>query len=315
MKATRDDAFGAELLFIVEGLPSSAGTKLSGSLRGPDCIRATTLPVTVPLLHVASPSGIAARAVLTEPAPWTPELPNRHRLEARLEGGDSLDAVSRQPFGGWISLRRLGRRGRMFLLDGRRFVLRGGPAVAVAEASASLAAARERHHAVVIDADDHGFAEKEAAGGNLETLLDAADREGVFVVVRFAAAQAESVAALTAFHPSAAFVIARDRGAADAFAPLRMPSGPLLGLEIEGGSPPPIDVGPADFLVVRLPPGGLPDDAWLSRPPPLPLVTCRGFGRDSETCDALQADLARWGVARVGPVLPWDWAGYLSDGQ
>ncbi len=313
VKATRDDAFGAEMLFVVEGLPSSAGVGLSGSLRGPDCSRATTLPVTVPLLSFASPRGVAARAVLTEPAAWTPELPNRYRLEARLEGGDALDEAWRQPFGGWIALRRLGRRGRMFLLDGHRFVLRGGPAVAITDAAASLAAARERHHAVVVEADDPGFAEGAGGETRFERLLEAADREGTFVVVRFDAAQAESVAACTAFHPSAAFAIARDRVAADAFAPLRMPSGPLLGFEIEGGSPPPIDVGPADFLVVRLPPGGLPNDAWLSRPPPLPLVTSRGFGRDPETCDALQAALARWGVDHFGPVLPWDWSGYLAS--
>jgi len=313
VKATRDDAFGAEMLFIIEGLPSSADIVLSGSLRGPDCSRATTLPITVPLLPFATPRGVAARAVLTEPAAWTPELPNRYRLEARLDGGDFLDVVSREPFGGWVALRRLGRRGRVFLLDGRRFVLRGGPAVAITDAAASLAAARERHHAVVVEADDPGFAEKAGRDTRVERLLDAADREGVFVVVRFDAAQAESIAACTVFHPSAAFAIARDRVAADAFAPLRMPSGPLLGIEVDGGSPPPGDVGQVDFLVVRLPPGALPNDAWLAGPPPLPLVACRADGGDPHTCNALQATLARWGVDRVGPVLPWDWSGYLAS--
>jgi hypothetical protein len=317
MKATRDDAFGAELLFVVEGLPSSAGTRLSGSLRGPDCSRATTLPVTMPLAAVASPLGVAARAVLTEPAPWTPELPNRYRLEARLEGGDES---WRQPFGGMIALRRLGRRGRSFRLDGRRFVLRGGPAVAIAEAVASLALARERRHAVVIDADDPSFAvharsdgPEQGGGGPLEELLDAADREGVFVVVNFCAGRSESVAIRTALHPSAAFVIARDREAADTFAPLRTPSGPLLGLTVDGGSAPPSDTGLADFLVVRLLPGRLPDNAWLASPPPLPLVACRADGGGSKTCDALQATLARWAVDGAGPVLSWDWSGYLLE--
>jgi hypothetical protein len=319
MKATRDDGFGAEMLFIVEGLPSSAGIGLSGSLRGPDCSRATTLPVTTPLLPVASPRGIAARAILTEPAPWTPELPNRYRLEARLEGGDAACEAWRQPFGGWIALRRLGRRGRSFRLDGRRFVLRGGPAVTIADAATSFGLARERHHAVLIDAEDPSFAvharsdgAEQGGGGPLEELLDAADREGVFVVVHFCAGRSESVAIRTALHPSAAFVIARDREAADTFAPLRTPSGPLLGLAVDGGSPPPSDSGPADFLVVRLPSGGLPDGAWLASPPPLPLVACRADGGGSTACDALQATLARWAVDGAGPVLPWDWSGYLA---
>lgn len=314
MKAIRDDAFGAEVLFVIEGLPSSAGIRLVGSLRGPDCSRATTLPVTVSLLHVASPGGVAARAVLTEPAPWTPELPNRYRLEARLEGGDALDDAWRQPFGGCIAVRRLGRRGRSFWLDGRRFVLRGGPAVGVAEAVASLAAARTRNHAVVVDIDAPGFTDRQPVGENLEAVLAAADRDGVFVVVNFRASQAESVATSTAFHPSAAFAIARDREAADAFAAIRAPSGPLLGLSVDGASSPPADVGPADFLVVRVPSGGLPFDAWLTSPPPVPLVACRAGGGDPQTCDALQAKLSRWGVDRAGTPLPWDWAGFLIDG-
>lgn len=313
MQSVRDDAFGAEVLFVVEGLPSSAGIRLAGSLRGPDCSRATTLPVTVSLLPVAAPLGVAARAVLTEPAPWTPELPNRYRLEARLEGSDGLDAASRQPFGGWIALRRLGRRGRSFWLDGRRFVLRGGPAVGAAEATLTLAAARSRNHAVIVDADDPGFADSHPVGDTIETVLDAADRDGVFVVVNFRASQAETVATATAFHPSAAFAIARDREAAAAFAAIRAPSGPLLGLSVDGSSSPPGDVGPADFLVVRVPSGGLPFDAWLTSPPPVPLVACRVGGGDSETCDGLQAKLARWGVHLAGGSLPWDWAGFLIE--
>ncbi len=310
VRATRDDAFGAEVLFVVEGLPSSAGMRIAGSLRGPDCSRATTLPVTVPLLPVASGRGVAARAVLTEPAPWTPELPNRYRLEARLDGGDALDESSRQPFGGWIALRRLGVRGWSFRLDGRRFVLRGGPAVAVDEATLSLAVARSRNHAVVVDADGSDLASAGDAA-TMERLLDAADRDGTFVVVVFSARRAASVAAITAFHPAAAFAIARDRVAADAFSTLRAPSGPLVGLSVDGGAPPPADMGPADFLVVRIPLEGRPHDGWLGGSP-LPLVACRADGGESAGCDGLQATLARWAVERAGPVLPWDWSGYLA---
>jgi hypothetical protein len=318
VKATRDDAFGAELLLAVEGVPSPAGVRLSGSLRGPDCSRATTLPVTVPLVPVASPLGVAARAVLTEPATWTPELPNRYRLEARLEGCDALLEASLQPFGGWLALRRLGVRGRSFRLDGRRFVLRGGPPVAMAAAAESLPAAREAIQAVVVDADDPGF----TADASLERLLEAADRDGTLVALKFSEPQSESLASSTAFHPAAGFVIARDREAASAFASCRTPSGPLLGLAVDGGSPPPSDAGPADFLVVRLAAGELPDDAWLARPPRLPLVACRGAdagtlprpeGPWSHPCDDLQRTLARWGVERSGPVLPWDWSGYLIE--
>ena len=293
----RDDAFGIELRIAVEGLPEqrAGAARLVGTLRGPTCSVATTLPVTATLLPVGGPVP-TARAVLTEPAHWSPELPNLYRLEARLDDGDDS-------FGGWIGVRRLGIRGRSFRLDGRRFVLRGETATP----PASLDSFRRRHRAVVLDA-----AVLDAS------LLDRADREGVFITVRFDADEAERLAIATARHPSAAFVVAADAVAAARFVEHRPASGPLVGLAVEGSAAPePVPPGVA-FLEVRLGPAAeAAHDRWFTDPSPLPLVAAAptDFGPAVDPCDRLQATLARAAVERLGTVLPWDWAGYVTSSR
>lgn len=293
----RDDAFGTELRIALEGLPEewAGGTRLVGTLRGPTCAVATTLPVTAPLVPVAGPAP-TSRVVLTEPAHWSPELPNLYRLDARLD--DASDS-----FGGWIGVRRLGVRGRSFRLDGRRFVLRGETAAP----PPSLDSFRRRHRAVVLDVTPFDA-----------SLLDRADREGAFIVVRFDEGEAERLAIATARHPSAAFVVAADAVAAARFARHRAASGPLVGLAVEGSAAPqPVPLGVA-FLEVRLDPAvEAAHDRWFTDPPPLPLVAAAlaDLGPDVDPCDRLQATLARAAVERLGPVLPWDWAGYVTSSR
>ena len=291
----RDDAFGTELRIALEELPEgrAGAARLVGTLRGPISAVATTLPVTAALVPIGAAEP-TSRVVLTEPAHWSPELPNLYRLEARLDDGDD-------PFGGWIGVRRLGVRGRSFWLEGRRFVLRGEAAAS----AASLDSFRQRHRAVVLH-----------AGPPDAPLLDRADREGAFIVVRFGEDGAEATAAAVARHPSAAFAVAADTAAAARFVEHRPASGPLVGLAVDGASPPgPIPPGVA-FLAVDVDPATcLPHERWFTEPPPLPLVaaTRSGFGPDVDPCDHLQATLARAAVERLGPVLPWDWAGYITS--
>ena len=116
------------------------GSTIAGSLTGPRRGRDTTLPATSRLMPLSDPAatGPASRAILTEPAFWTPDLPNLDRVEARLEpqGGDSWTTDA------WIGLRRLGIRGRSFWLDGRRWVPRVvvGPRDLAAAKDAGMAA-------------------------------------------------------------------------------------------------------------------------------------------------------------------------------
>lgn len=293
---------------------------LEGTLAGPSRGRDMTLPTTVKLVgltqhgHDAAGMPMAARAVFTEPAYWTPELPNRYRLQARVHEGDRLHIVIDR----MIGLRRLGMRGRSLWLDGRRWVPRGvsirspdfEPAV-----PRSLAAA-----AVMRDPSEEWCA--------------AADRVGVAIIARLEDAHglplgldvAVSRIAAWALHPSVVLVVVpralHPREAAEIIAAVRPLKGTMLvGHEVEGTRPPRVgarqSADRADCLVVDLPVDGLPHDGWRSAEVDMPMIAQRAVatGVASELrreCDRLQAALAGWGLAAGVTRLPWDWAGYLS---
>jgi hypothetical protein len=275
----------------------AAGTRLSGRLSGPRRGRDVTLPTTARLVPLPeSATGPAARAILTEPAFWTPDLPNRYRLEASLEspagGSRAVDA--------WIGLRRLGVRGRSFWLDGRRWVLRA-----------------------VVGPDDLPAAKAVSVGlvtaGASEPLLERADEIGVGLVPLLdAAAVVPARVAALARHPSALLAVIVDGPPDDLparFAAIRGVKGTLLvGAAVDGGLSPPPAAGGPDFLVVMLPPGGVPHADWrgpLSRPVVAWRRDAGASAGPRAACDALQRDLAAWGLAGGRDALPWDWAGYL----
>jgi len=93
----------------------------------------------------------------------------------------------------------------------------------------------------------------------------------------------------------------------------------LVALEGDGFEPPPAVPAGVDLLVVALPAGGLPHDAWRTDSPSVPLVARRLSSEASVSaaeppsrreCDSLQAALAGWGTAGEGPTP--DWAGYVA---
>ena len=274
------------------------GSTIAGSLTGPRRGRDTTLPATSRLMPLSDTvaTGPASRAILTEPAFWTPDLPNLYRVEARLEpqGSDSWTADT------WIGLRRLGVRGRSFWLDGRRWVPR------VVVGSGDLAAAKEAEVGLATESPaDDLLARADEIGVAVVSLLDA----GMLTAPRIAA---------IARHPSAMLaVLAADvvDDLADRVAAVRNAKGTLLlGMAVDGSRPPPAVAEAADFLVLTLSAHGLPHDGWRS-PPPRPLVAWRTTGPVTvaggrAACAALQRDLALWGLTS-GDTPPWDWAGYL----
>ena len=274
------------------------GTRLVGSITGPRRGRDTTLPVTARLVPLpgAADSGPASRAILTEPAFWTPELPNLYRVEARLEPS----AGAAGPVDAWIGLRRLGVRGRSFWLDGRRWV----PRVVV-----------HLRDVVAAKAATVGLASASPAA----ELLAATDELGVAVLPLLDAGSLDvpGIAAL-ARHPSAMLVVitadASPETIAARIAAVRRAKGTLLiGMAVDGTRPPPVGAEGSDFLAVMLPAGGLPHDTWRS-PPAQPLVAWRqeaDVAAPRAACDALQRDLALWRLAGGGDMSPWDWAGYL----
>lgn len=315
----RCDSLRADVYFRAT-LPAGldvAAAKLSGTLAGPDCAHAITLPVTATLAAASGDTGSAdaptlvARTILTEPASWTPELPNLYRLDARLEVGGRHVAAWRQPVG----LRRLGIRGRSLWLDGRRHVPRG--LVAGMEAI-DLAAFRAAALAAVVP-DPSGV------------FLGRCDAEGVVVVGLLADETGrlfgveDATAAVTrwAWHPSV-FVAVVPRGVSAAAVEqiattTRKHRGTLLlAWEVDGSRPPPAVAAGVDLLVVTLPAEGVPHEVWRAKLPAVPLVARRPSGAASapamrppsrRECDSLQAALAGWGTAAGGPAP--DWAGYV----
>jgi len=331
----RADDMRAEIAVQVACDDASGGEQLhvTGTLVGPRRGRDMTLPTTVKLVDVTGDrpgeeagQSAFARAVFTEPAYWTPELPNLYRLQAHVRRGDRTVAV----YDEMIGLRRLGVRGRSLWLEGRRWVPRG---LTIPTTDFDPVSLRSLSAAAVIDDPS-------------DEICVMADQAGVAIIARLmdldlrplaATRVAERIAAWS-LHPSVVLAVvprlASDEQAAAIVAAARPLKGTMLiGLEVDGTQPPDAVtvalVDAVDCLIVDLPRDGLPHDAWRSggswrrdtslpdKPPKeKPLLAQRLVATETATehrqeCDRLQASLAAWGLARAAGQLPWDWAGYL----
>ena len=308
-----DDMRGA--VFFRVARPASAGPELGplvleGTLTGPECRRATTLPTTARLVDLGRPGGdgrapagaAVARAVLTEPAFWTPDLPNLYRLAATVREGAHAAAVIETRVG----LRRLGARGRSLRLDGRRWVPRG-----VRIDVGDFAATDLRGTVAVMVNPD-------------EAICSHADTEGVAIVaiVKAVDTALPPAAVLSdrithwANHPSVVMaLLPSDTSATDAAVvaqAVRSVKGTLqLGWQVDGAEPPPDVPAGIDWLAVEVGIDRRPHAAWRDTAPMVPLVACGAGGGGRAACDALQAALAAWGLAAGGERVPWDWAGYI----
>jgi hypothetical protein len=132
------DVFYGELTtaraLIYARLPRPAddtGLSLSGQVRGPRCLHAQTLPLTVPLIDLGSGPTLLARAVIPEPSFWSPDVPSIYDVTVQLHRGTQPIAAARREIG----LRSLGARNRHLVLEGKTWVLRG---VSAASTTATL---------------------------------------------------------------------------------------------------------------------------------------------------------------------------------
>lgn len=296
---------------VAEADTAAGPLTVVGTLTGPSCTLAATLPTTAALADQGAGDGRAplARGLCTEPGFWTPELPCLYRAEVELRRGDRVVAS------GWrhVGLRRAGARGRSIWLDGRRYVPRG---VACDGSVDDLKSLRSLHAAAVI------------AGDRLGTAVEsAADRAGVAIVVRVpvpgdgpdAVGGVAAAIAERALHPSVLLSILPATLSADVVAAIARATSQsrgtmLLATAVDGRLPPPPLPPGIDVVVVELPAGGLPHAAWHAGPG-LPLVACEtgaaaGPAEARAACDSLQARLADWGSSTPG-ASPVDWAGYL----
>ncbi|MFM9059636.1 MAG: hypothetical protein ACKOSQ_11025 [Planctomycetaceae bacterium] len=296
----RCDEMRAECVVRIPG--AGAAATISGALTGPRRGRDTTLPVTARLQSTGN-AGVA-RAILTEPAYWTPDLPNLYRLEAVIESG----AAPPRSIDRLVGLRRLGVRGRSLWLDAHRWVPRAVATKGVAGIDAckpvSLAA-------LVVDPDEATLTRADELGVAVLALVSATATTAVAITDRIAGwtAHPAAVLAILPIHMPPAIVADVATCARDRKGTL------LLAATVSGTAPPPAVIPPGiDCLVVALDAAETPHDAWRSDAG-LPLVAWR---RDASTlaagrapCDALQAALATWGTTGTSDVLPRDWAGYI----
>ena len=323
----RADDMRAVVYVRVLDLPEGWGDNVSdhawsveGTLRGPRCALATTLPTTARFRGLLPSSGEAredvmptAEAILVEPGYWSPELPNRYQLDLYLKAPAGRELRWSQ----LVGVRRLGHRDGAFRLDGRRYVpravcrphaIRGGDPAALA----GLGDARACAAALWVDLP-------------ASACCEAADRDGVMLVAQLPDhlrdAEATREAARLAAHPSVGFLV---------LGPQHLPLLPRwrrfrgtlqLGLSVDGEVPPPwqgdgqASMEGLDFLVGQLG-NTLPHDGWRC-PPPLPVLIRRSLAGEARLlsiegarngCDTLQADMAAWLAAGTSPA--WEPAGY-----
>ena len=326
----RADDMRAEIMVrVAVGEVNGDGSRLhvTGTLVGPRRGRDMTLPTAVKLVDVtvdrladADARQALARAVFTEPAYWTPELPNLYRLQAEIQRGDQTVAVVDR----MVGLRRLGVRGRSLWLESRRWVPRG---VTIPPTGFDPTALRSLSAAAVVN-------DPTAA------ICAAADQAGVAIIARLEGADgvpldtagARDRIAAWALHPSVVLAVVPRLESADRagaiIAVVRPLKGTMLvGLEVDGTQPPDAVpaaiVGGVDCIIVDLPCDGVPHNGWRLGSPwgaDKPLVAQRAgvAGNAAEhrrECDRLQAALAAWGCGQGTVHLPWDWAGYSVSGS
>lgn len=106
----------ARLQLLAGGEPLSHGAMLSGSLTGPRCRYARTLPSTLPIRN----SNGTAEVLITEPCYWTADLPNLYDFRIQYRTGKEEVTGLEQPIG----LRRLSTGGPSIFIENKRFVFR-----------------------------------------------------------------------------------------------------------------------------------------------------------------------------------------------
>ena len=148
-----------------------AGLSLAGTVRGPRCLHAQTLPLSSPLADLGPGPTLLARAVVPDPCFWSPDLPAIYDVTVNLLRGREVIAAERREIG----LRSFGVRGRGFVLEGKHWVLRG-----VMARSTLARLPREWHEAlaayVAVCPEDDSLAEA-SQWGSLSVVELAADGE------------------------------------------------------------------------------------------------------------------------------------------
>ena len=73
--------------------------QLHGTLRGPECATARTLPAVIMFRGIAASDGVAAEAIVPDPCVWSPELPHLYQADIVAKRGEKIVAEFHGPIG------------------------------------------------------------------------------------------------------------------------------------------------------------------------------------------------------------------------
>lgn len=264
--------------YVYARLPRTAdcdGLTIGGTIRGPRCLHAETLPISMPLVDLGPGPSLLARATIPDPVFWSPDLPAIYDMTVNLlRGSEIIGTTKRQ-----IGLRALGVEGRNLLLEGKGFVLRG-----VFETSTTNKLPRDWRAATA------AYVTSQPSDNQLEE----SSQWGAWAIVELPQSAAEAVAALLnlAHYPAVAIAITHG-GLPDGFAHQTITPNVLLAQYIDNSSQnafpwAQLIAAPADPDLLRNLRArfDLPLVAVRKLHAPLPISDARA------ACDALQRELA-----------------------
>jgi glycosyl hydrolase family 2 len=163
--------------------------KLTGTIVGPRCLNARTLPATAYFCDLGAGPTVLSRATVLDPAYWSADLPSIYDLTIDLRVGDQVVATARRELG----FKPLGVRGRNLAMQAKPWVLRG-----VCAASASEELPRHWHAASAA-----------FVGDQIDARLAEASQRGAFAVVELRGTPDEILARLkhVAMFPAAIMAV------------------------------------------------------------------------------------------------------------
>ncbi len=198
----------------LRGPEAGQGLQLSGSLTGPTCLYAQTLPARFAFKDRGPGASVLAEAIVPEPCFWTPEMPHLYQAEVQLLQDGRALARAERPLG----IRRLGVHNRDLIYDGKRWVLRGLCREKLPPTE--LAAWNESDTTMVVRNPD-------------DELCREASRVGVLIVARLKHNETREIVRLSRW-PAVAMVALDDRASIDQ---AEVPRNLLLAQEFTGSAP------------------------------------------------------------------------------
>jgi hypothetical protein len=106
IEITVGDVTDIEARLVARYLGPSIGIELRGTLRGPFCEHARTLPAELAFHKTGGSSAAGAEAIVPDPCMWTPEMPHLYQADVEAIRGNEIVAEYHGPVG----IRRLAPR-------------------------------------------------------------------------------------------------------------------------------------------------------------------------------------------------------------